>query len=99
MVKITVLYGPPADPAAFEAHYANIHMPLVAKAGLPKVEAGRVVGTPTGEPPPYYRMFTARFDTQADLERALGTAEGQAVAADVANFATGGATIFISQVD
>jgi uncharacterized protein (TIGR02118 family) len=29
MVKLTVLYGPPDDPAAFEDHYAGTHVPLV----------------------------------------------------------------------
>ena len=31
MVKVTVLYGPPSDPAAFEDYYANTHVPLAAK--------------------------------------------------------------------
>jgi uncharacterized protein (TIGR02118 family) len=31
MVKITVLYGHPEDPAAFEEHYTNTHIPLVKK--------------------------------------------------------------------
>lgn len=30
MIKLTVLYGHPVDPAAFEAYYFNTHMPLVA---------------------------------------------------------------------
>src|SRR5215208_7399337 len=29
MVKLTVLYGHPDDPDAFEEYYANTHMPLV----------------------------------------------------------------------
>jgi uncharacterized protein (TIGR02118 family) len=28
-VKVTVLYGHPDDPEAFEEYYANTHMPLV----------------------------------------------------------------------
>jgi hypothetical protein len=28
MIKLTVLYGPPADPEAFEEYYADVHMPL-----------------------------------------------------------------------
>jgi hypothetical protein len=31
MVKLTVLYGSPDDPDAFEEYYANTHMPLVEK--------------------------------------------------------------------
>jgi uncharacterized protein (TIGR02118 family) len=33
------------------------------------------------------------FDSMADLQSAMGSAEGQAAAADVANFADGGVTI------
>jgi uncharacterized protein (TIGR02118 family) len=31
MVKLTVLYGQPEDPAAFEAYNANTHMALAGK--------------------------------------------------------------------
>ena len=31
MVKLTVLYGHPDNPADFEEYYANTHMPLVDK--------------------------------------------------------------------
>src|SRR5215216_6272418 len=31
LVKLTVLYGHPDDPDAFEEYYANTHMPLVDK--------------------------------------------------------------------
>lgn len=29
MIKLTVLYGHPTHPTAFEEYYANTHMPLV----------------------------------------------------------------------
>ena len=35
MVKIVVLYGPPADPAAFEDHYAGKHLPLASNILVP----------------------------------------------------------------
>ena len=41
MVKLTVLYGPPTDAAAFEDYYANTHLPLAAK--LPNVARFRGV--------------------------------------------------------
>ncbi len=28
MVKLTVLYGHPTDPAAFDRHYQEVHIPL-----------------------------------------------------------------------
>ena len=100
MVKLVVLYGPPADPAAFEDHYANAHMPLAAKMpNVQKFEASRVVGTPGGGDPPYYRMAELWFDSQEDLQATLSSPEGQETVADIPNFATGGATVLVSQVD
>ncbi len=31
MIKITVLYGHPTDPSAFERYYGTTHMPIVGK--------------------------------------------------------------------
>ncbi len=99
MVKTTALYGHPTDPAAFERYYAEIHMPLVAKmTGYRRAEAAKVVGTPDGSPPTYYRIFEFWFDSLEDLQASFGSPEGQAVVADVANFATGGITILISEI-
>jgi uncharacterized protein (TIGR02118 family) len=36
MVKLTVLYGHPDDPDAFEEYYENTHMPLARK--IPNVQ-------------------------------------------------------------
>jgi len=100
MVKIMVLYGAPADTAAFEEHYATTHGPLVDKIpGLRLFEASRVVGTPDGGDPPYYRVAELSFDSQEDLGAAMASPEGQATVADLGNFASGGATVFIVDVD
>ncbi len=99
MVKVVVLYGHPTDPATFEEYYANTHMPLVEKVGAPRTEATRIVGTPDGSPPPYYRVFEIWFENMQQLQQALGSPEGQAISGDLPNFATGGATILIGEVD
>ncbi|HEY2437363.1 MAG TPA: EthD family reductase [Solirubrobacteraceae bacterium] len=100
MVKIVVLYGQPSDPSAFEAHYANTHAPLVAKMpNLRRFEAGRVGGTADGSEPPYYRLAELWFDSHEDLQASRSSPEGQATVADIGNFATGGATVLIAEVD
>jgi uncharacterized protein (TIGR02118 family) len=100
MIKLTALYGHPTDPAAFENYYAASHMPLVAKmSGILRHEKAKVVSTPTGDRPPYHRMFEAWFESEAALGAAMGSPEGKAVVADLANFATGGVTILISAVE
>ena len=98
MAKITTLYGHPTDPAAFEEYYANNHAPLVEKIpNLRQFEAGKVIATPDGSEPPYYWIAEFWFESVEQLQSSLGSSEGQAAAEDIQNFATGGATLFISE--
>jgi uncharacterized protein (TIGR02118 family) len=98
MVKLVVGYGAPDDADAFEAHYASTHRPLVEKIpGLRRFEAGRVLGTPDGSPSPFYFLADLWFDDMAALQAALAGEEGQAASADVATFASGGATLMIAE--
>src|SRR3954453_1182168 len=100
MVKVTVLYGPPTDAAAFEDYYANTHVPLAAK--MPQVkrfEATRVVASPGADQPPYYRIAELWFDSQDSMQQAMSSTEGQDTVDDIPKFATGGATVLIGEVD
>jgi uncharacterized protein (TIGR02118 family) len=99
VVKLTVLYGHPTDPDAFETYYANTHVPLALTIpGLMRVEAAKVLGMPEGGTVPYYRIGELWFADQEQLEAAMGSAEGRETAADLANFATGGTTILMSEI-
>jgi uncharacterized protein (TIGR02118 family) len=100
MVKLTVLFGAPTDSEAFEAHYADHHLPLVERIpNLRRFEAARVVGTPDGAEPPYYRVTELWFDNADEMQASLATPEGRAPSEDVPNFATGGATVLIAAID
>ncbi len=99
MIKLTVLYGPPADPEALEEYYAEVHMPLVEKIpGAERREAARVVDALDGGMPPYYRILEFWFEDYDGLQAALGSPEGRAAVEDIPNFASGGATTLISEV-
>jgi uncharacterized protein (TIGR02118 family) len=98
MVKLVVAYGQPQDPEAFDRHYQQTHIPLAEKIpDVRRFEAGKVLGTPDGSPAPYYLIAELCFDTLEALQASLGTPEGQATAADVGNFASGGATMMIAE--
>jgi uncharacterized protein (TIGR02118 family) len=100
MMKVTVLYGPPTDPAAFEDHYANTHVPLAAKMpDVARFEASRVVAAPGSDEAPYHRIAELWFDSQDAMQASMSSPEGQETVSDIANFATGGATVVISEVD
>jgi uncharacterized protein (TIGR02118 family) len=99
MIKMTVMYGQPKSPADFEKYYANTHMPLAGKMqGVRKIELSKVVGTPDGGAPAFYRMADLYFDDPAHMKSVMETPEAKATVADLGNFATGGVTVLISEV-
>jgi uncharacterized protein (TIGR02118 family) len=99
MVKLIVAYGVPEDPAAFDQHYAETHIPLAEKIpDVQRFEAAKVLGTADGSPAPYHLVAELWFESAEVLQASLGSPEGQAAAADVGTFATGGATLMIAQI-
>lgn len=94
MYRLNVLYGTPTDPTHFQEYYLSTHLPLAAK--LPELRAFRYafeVGALGAGESPYYAIFEADFDSADAMATALGSPEGQAAAADIDNYATGGATL------
>ena len=80
------------------------HLPLKSSKdnshqAFKRYEAARIVATPDGSEPPYYRIFEGYFEDMEQLQSSMATPEGQAAPNDVPNFATGGVTIFISEID
>jgi uncharacterized protein (TIGR02118 family) len=99
MVKLTVLYGHPKSPAEFETYYAETHLPIAAQMkGVRRIELCKVVGTPDGSSPPFYRMAELYFDDPEHMKSVMGSPEGQRTVADLANFATGGMTVLVAEV-
>jgi uncharacterized protein (TIGR02118 family) len=99
-IKLSVQYGQPTDPEAFEKYYTETHLPIAATmTGFTRFEAGKVVGTPDGTASDVYRVADIWWDSEADMQKTLGSPEGQAAVADIPNFATGGVNVFISVVD
>lgn len=93
MHRLLVLYPPPTDPAAFRAYYEATHLPLASQLpGLRRFSWGFDVAAPGGDTP-YFCVFQADFDDAGALDAALASPEGEATAADVPNYATGGAVL------
>ena len=96
---VIVLYNQPKDTAAFEKYYAEKHVPLFAshaqEIGVTRVELVKFASTIDGQRPTLYRMADLRWESRAALEKGIATPGFKAVAADLANFATGGVTVLI----
>ncbi len=100
MVKATALYGHPEDPDAFDEHYAKTHVPLVEKIlNLQRFEAAKIVATPDGSEPPYYRIAELSFESMEQMQASLSTPEGQRLVEDIFKLPTDEVTVFFSEVD
>ena len=100
MVKLTALFGHPEDPETFEEYYTNQHLPLAAKIpNVQRFESGRVRAV-DDDKQPYHRIAELWFESAEQMgEKALSSPEGEAATVDLPNFATGGATFFVSEVE
>ena len=95
MARLVVMYKTPRDAAAFDKHYFDRHVPLAKKIpGLRKYEVNQgPVATPAG-PSGIHLVAILHFDDMAAIQNAFASAEGQAAAGDLQNFATGGADLY-----
>jgi uncharacterized protein (TIGR02118 family) len=95
VAQLLILYNTPPDPAAFDRHYHETHIPLAKK--IPGLRSYLISSGPVqaiaGTAP--HLIATLQFDSLSDLNAALASPEGQAAAADLANFASAGAAILI----
>jgi uncharacterized protein (TIGR02118 family) len=99
-VRLLVLYGHPEDPEAFDKYYYDVHIPIAKKIkGLKKWTIGKVVGTPDGSPSPYYFLADLYAESPEALQAIMSSPEAQAAVEDVPNFATGGVTFVITEIE
>jgi 4-carboxymuconolactone decarboxylase len=93
MHRVLVLYPAPKDPAHFKKYYLEKHLPLAAQ--MPGLLSSRYTfaAEGVGAASPYFCIWEGDFADVAAFGAAMGSPIGQQVAADVPNYATGGATV------
>lgn len=83
MARMLVIYRTPADPAAFERHYFEVHVPLARQ--LPGLRGYRTSRGPitlvTPGPAPHF-VAELEFDSLDAIRAAFATEAGRACAAD-----------------
>jgi uncharacterized protein (TIGR02118 family) len=97
--RLIVLYSQPEEPELFDAHYRDVHTPIVRR--YPRIRGIRLtkgagVG---GRAAPYYLVAEMTFENRADLDEALASDAGQQSARDLRNFAGAGVTMLIADDD
>jgi uncharacterized protein (TIGR02118 family) len=98
MAKLYAIYQQPADAKAFDRYYYNTHVPLAKKIpGLRSYEVtrGDVMGMAGKHG--VYLVATLGFDSMAAIGAAMASPEGQATAADLANFASAGVDVMMGE--
>lgn len=96
LAKIVAIYKTPKDVAAFDQYSVSTHAPLAKK--LPGLRSYEVSSGPVGLPVDaggVHLVAILEFDSADAIRAALGTPEGKAVAADLANFADAGVDLMI----
>jgi uncharacterized protein (TIGR02118 family) len=81
--RFLALYETPANPAGFDRHYREVHIPLLRQLpGLRRFTVSRDVTALHGAP--CYLIAQLDWDTMEDLRAAFATPEGRATATDAA---------------
>jgi uncharacterized protein (TIGR02118 family) len=95
--KLIVIYPYPTDVGSFEKAYVEDHVPLAASKikGMTKFVAAKVVGTPDGQKPPFYRIAELHFPSVAALKESLGSPGAQEAVAHAVKISTGGMPIVL----
>ncbi|MBM6591407.1 EthD family reductase [Brevibacterium sp. RIT 803] len=94
MHKLLVLYPEPTDRAAFIDYYTTTHLPLAKQLpGMLSWSYSVDITADEDGNSPYFAIFEAEFPDKGTFASAMASPVGQDVAADVGNYATGGATI------
>ena len=95
MVRMLVLYNRPDDPAAFDKHYDEIHIPLTKQMpGLVRYTVSRNISKGA----PYYLVAELDWEDMAAFRAAVASPIAAESAADVEKFATGGSSIMVFEV-
>ena len=91
MAVLIALYGTPDDAVAFDQYYFQTHVPIAKRVpGLRSYQVTRGPVLSPNAPSKWYLIAMLTFDSMQAIQSAIASPEGQATAADLANFATGG---------
>ncbi|WPO75430.1 EthD family reductase [Streptomyces sp. KN37] len=93
MHRLLVLYLKPADPDHFRDYYVTNHLALVKNWPGPLAWRYSFDVAATEGEAPYFAVFEADFADAATMAAAQASPYGRRVAADVANYATGGLVV------
>ena len=77
--KLVIIYPYPTDVDVFEKAYVEDHIPMATERikGITKFVATKVVGTPDGQKPAFYRIAELHFSSREALKESTSSAGAQ----------------------
>ena len=98
MIKLVALFKRPEDVAEFDAHYNEVHAPLMRQVpGLERMEVTRNLKAFRGEPE-YYQITEMYWRDQADFDTAMASDENRTAGKDLMSFAREVVTMVYGEV-
>lgn len=98
MVRFLVLYETPEDPAAFDKHYDEVHIPLVKQLpGLLRCTVSRNLAA-LDDRAKYHLVAELDWENMESMQAAFASEIGAQTAADVPKFAPTGVHRLIYEV-
>ena len=96
--KLVVLYPYPQDVDTFERAYTEDHVPMVnpqTMKGITRFVATKMVGTPDGSTPPFYRMAELHFPSLEVLKECASSESAQQAVAHAVSISSGGMPVVL----
>lgn len=98
MAKLFAIYQRPIDVAAFDDYYFSKHVPLAKTIpGLQSYEVSRGDVMGMGGKHNVHLVAILSFASMDAIASAMASPQGQATAADLANFATAGVDLMFAE--
>ncbi len=96
-VKLIVMYPRPKDLEVFENRYQTEHVPMAVEklAGKVKLVATKVLASPDGTPPPFYRIAEVHFPSMEALQACAASTGGKETLGHAAEISSGGPPVFM----
>jgi uncharacterized protein (TIGR02118 family) len=96
-VKLVGIYPRPKDIEVFEKLYQEEHVPMAVDklAGKTKFIATKIVATPDGTLPPFYRIAEAHFPSREALQASAQSAGCKETVAHAVKISSGGTPMFL----
>jgi uncharacterized protein (TIGR02118 family) len=96
-VKLIVMYPRPKDIDTFENRYQTEHVPMAVEklGGKVTLVATKVLATPDGTPPPFYRIAEVHFPSMEALQACAASEGGKETLGHAVEISNGGPPIFM----